>query len=89
MGSKTTHALKEFRYAILHVMQDGKPLVGAYLQARKPAVDGPPESKQAEFYIAPTALPDAEVTIFAYPEPLTGIGYRLKMKDFLPVPGVA
>lgn len=79
---KTTGALKEYRYAMLDVTRDGKRLLMAPLSARKPKVDSPPESKMLEYYIDPAALPNSEVTIFAYPEPLTGYGYRLQMKDY-------
>ena len=79
---QTTGAMKEFRWADLVLTQGGKPLVTAALLPRKPTRDSPPERKQLEFYIDPAALPNATVTIFVYSVPLSGIGYRLQMKDF-------
>jgi hypothetical protein len=81
---KTTGALKGFRWADLELSKDGKQLVSAALMPRKPATDSAPEEKQVEFYIAPAALADASVTVVSYTEPLTGHGYRLRMKDYLP-----
>jgi hypothetical protein len=79
---KTTGALKNFRYANLALTQGEKTLVSAALMPRKPTRDSGPENVQLEFYVDPEALPNASVTVIGYPEPLTGIGYRLKMKDF-------
>jgi hypothetical protein len=80
---KTIGAMKEFKWADLEVMQGGKRLVTAALLPRKRTLESPPESKMLEFYIDPAALADTTVTIFVYNVPLSGIGYRLKMKEFL------
>ena len=79
---KTTGAMKNFRYATLALTEGEKTLVSAALMPRKPSTDSGPENVQLEFYVDPAALPNASVTVVGYPEPLTGIGYRLKMKDF-------
>lgn len=79
---KTTGALREYRWADLELTQGGKRLVSAPLLPRKPARESPEESKQLEFYMDPAALPNATVTIVVDGEPLTGTGYRLKLKDF-------
>lgn len=81
---KTTGPLKGFRYANLTLTQGGKRLVTTPVLPRKPAIDSPEESKQLEFYMDPAYLPHTTVTVVTYSEPLTGIGHRLKMKDFLP-----
>lgn len=79
---KTSGQMKEFRYADLEVTQGRKRLILASLQPRKPAIDSPADRKLLEFYIDPAALPNSTVTIFVYNEPMSGIGYRLQMKDF-------
>jgi hypothetical protein len=71
--------LKEFRWADLEVTQGEKRLVTASLMPRRPA----PDSVLLEFYGDPAALMNASVTIVAYNDPRTGIGYRLQMKDYL------
>ncbi|MCC2671110.1 MAG: hypothetical protein K0Q72_3581 [Armatimonadetes bacterium] len=83
---KTTGALKEFTGANLVVVKDGKRLLMADLRARKPAINSAPEEQQLEFYIDPATLPGASVTVISYSQPLTGIGYRLNMSDFVPQP---
>jgi len=80
---KTVGPMKGFEYAHLELTQGGKRLVTAPLMPRKPTQDSPPESVQLDFYIDPAALPNTTVTVYVYGERLTGIGYRLKMKDFL------
>jgi hypothetical protein len=81
---KAAGAMKEFRWADLELRQGEKRLVTAALMPKKPTQESPSESKLLEFYIDPAALPNSTVTIFVYAEPLSGIGYRLQMKDFLP-----
>ncbi|MFN3650115.1 MAG: hypothetical protein ACK47B_11100 [Armatimonadota bacterium] len=80
---KEVGRLSSFRYADLRLEQNGKRVVSASLQARKPAVDSPPERKLLEFYIDPDQLANASVTIVSYNEPHSGTGYRLKMKDYV------
>ncbi|MGV3719308.1 MAG: hypothetical protein ACO1SX_00240 [Actinomycetota bacterium] len=84
MEFKTTGPMKNFKWADLEVKQGGKHLVTVPILPRKPANDSPEESKQLAFYIDPAALPNAAVTVVVYDAPLTGTGYRFKMKDFLP-----
>lgn len=76
---KTTGALKGFRWADLELTQGGKRLVTASLLPR----NSPPDTVRLDFYMDPAALPQAMVTVFVY-RGLEGIGYQLKMKDFLP-----
>ena len=80
---KTTGPMKEFRWADFTLNHGEKRLVSTALLPRKPTGESPEESKQFEFYIDPAALPNSTVTVFVYNEPLTGTGYRLKMKEFL------
>ena len=68
---KTTGGLKGFRWADLELSQGGKRLVTATLMPR----DLSPDTKEVEFYLDPTALPNATVMIVAYNEPLTGTGW--------------
>lgn len=84
---KTRGALQGFKWADLVVTTDGKRLLMAALMPRKPAADSGADETRVEFYIEPTLLPDAAVTVVAYPGGLGGSGYRLKMKDFLPPAG--
>ena len=77
---KPTGPMKELKRADLVLTQGGKPLVTASLMARKPT----PESFYFDFYVDPAALPNATVTIVVWGDPITGYGYRLKMKDHLP-----
>jgi hypothetical protein len=84
MEFKTTGPMKNFKWADLELTQGGKHLVTVPILPRKPTNDSPEESKQLAFYIDPAALPNAIVTVVVYDEPLTGTGYRFKMKDFLP-----
>lgn len=84
MEFKTTGPMKNFTWADLELTQGGKQLVTVPILPRKPTNDSPEESKQLAFYIDPAALPNATVTVVVYDEPLTGTGYRFKMKDFLP-----
>lgn len=37
-----------------------------------------------EYYVDPAALADSTVTLVFYSEPLTGVGFRLKMSDSTP-----
>lgn len=84
---KTTGALQGYRYSHLELTRDGKRLLQVELRPRKPAPDSPAENVQLDFYLDPAALPNTTVTVYAYNEPRSGTGYRLKMKDFLsPVP---
>lgn len=71
---------KPFRRTVLEVTRDGKRLLLTSLVPLKPA----PDTMRFDFYIDPAALPNATVTLIVQEEPLTGIGYRLKMKDFQP-----
>jgi len=51
----------------------------------EPVPPNPPQTWKAKFfhnYIDPAALPNASVTIVFWTGPRTGIGYRLKMKEF-------
>lgn len=80
---KTRDALKSFKWADLVVTKDGKRLLMAALMPRKPSTDSPPEATRLEFYIEPSLLPDATVTVITYPGGLGGVGYQLKMRDIL------
>lgn len=81
---KTRGALEGFTWADLVVSKDGKRLLMTALMPRKPAVDSTSEETRVEFYIEPSLLPDATVTVVAYPKrQVEGIGYQLKMKDFV------
>jgi hypothetical protein len=70
--------LKEFKRADLDLTRDGKPLLSASLMPRKPS----PDVMRFDFYIDPAALPDATVMVVVWSDPLTGIAYRLRMKDY-------
>lgn len=77
---KPTGPKKEFKYTHLNVTQGGKKLVSATLMPYHPA----PDALSFDFYIDPAALPNATVTITVWEDPLTGQGYVLQMKDYLP-----
>lgn len=77
---KPTGPKKEFKYTHLNVTQGGKKLVSATLMPYHPKSD----TTSFDFYIDPDALPNATVTITVWEDPLTGVGYVLKMKDYLP-----
>ena len=79
---KTTGDMKEFRWADLELRQGEKRLVHAALRPQNPT----PDSVLLQFYMDPAALPNATVTVFVYPRPRSGIGYRLKMKEFVTPP---
>lgn len=79
---KPTGPKKEFKYTHLNVTQGGKKLVSATLMPYHPK----PDTLSFDFYIDPAALPNATVTITVWEDPLTGVGYVLKMKDYLPTP---
>jgi len=81
---KNRGALKGFSSADLVVSKDGKRLVMAALMPRKPATDSPAEETRLDFYIEPSLLPEATVTVIVYPGKIEGSGYQLTMKDFLP-----
>lgn len=77
---KPTGPKKEFKYTYLDVTQGGKKLVSSvYLMPFRPT----PDSMHFEFCIDPAALPNATVTITVWEDPLTGVGYQLRMKDFM------
>jgi hypothetical protein len=80
---KATRALKGFTYAELELTKDGKRLVLTSLMPGKPANDSAAEDKRLGFYVDPTLLPEAKVTIVSYGGELGGSGYQLTMKDFL------
>lgn len=82
---KTQGALKGFTSADLAVSQGGKRLVMAPLLPRKPATDSTSEEKRLDFYLEPSLLAEATVTVIAYPGARGGTGYQLQLKDFLPV----
>ncbi len=75
----TTGATKEFRWADLELKQGEKRLVTAALRPQNPT----PDSVLLQFYMDPAAVPNTTVTIFVYPGGRGGVGYQLKMKDFL------
>jgi hypothetical protein len=79
---KPTGPKKEFKRTDLDVTQGGKRLVAATLMPWKPT----PDSMRFDFYIDPAALPNSTVTIVVWEDGITGIGHRLKMKDFMPPP---
>jgi hypothetical protein len=82
---KTRGDLEGFKWADLVVTKEGKRLLMAPLMPRKPAVESTAEETRVEFYIEPSLLSDATVTVVAYPKRLVeGVGYQLKMKDFIP-----
>jgi hypothetical protein len=81
---KTQGALKGFSSADLVVSKDGKRLVMAALMPRKPAVDSAAGEKRLDFYLEPSLLSEATITVIAYPGGRAGTGYQLKLKDFLP-----
>jgi hypothetical protein len=76
---KPTGPKRVFKRADLDIQQGEKRLVHASLMPRRPT----PDSLYFDFYVDPAALPDAAVTIVVWEDPLTGIGYRLKMTDFM------
>lgn len=77
---KAAGPMKEFKYTHLRLAKDGKRLVSASLQPVKPT----PDTMRFDFYVDPAMLPHATVTIVVWSDPLTGTGYVLKMKDYLP-----
>jgi hypothetical protein len=81
---KTQGALKGFTSGDLVVSKDGKRLVMAALMPRKAAVLRTVEDTRLDFYLEPSLLSEATVTLIAYSGGLGGSGYQLKMKDFLP-----
>ena len=82
---KPTEPKKAFKYTVLDVTQGGKRLVSTYLMPFKPT----PESLRFDAYLAPAAVPDSTVTVTVWEDPLTGIGYQLKLKEFMPPPQAA
>jgi hypothetical protein len=77
---KPTDPKKPFKYTILDVTRAGKPLVSTNIMPWKSGTD----TLGFDFTIDPAALPDASVTIVVWEDPITGHGYRLRMKDFIP-----
>lgn len=79
---KPTDPKREFKRADLDITRNGKRLVTASLMPQRPA----PDRMRFDFYIDPAALPDASVMIVVWSDPLTGQGYRIKMKEFVAPP---
>ena len=77
---KPTGPKKEFKYAYLEVTRGGKRLVLAYVMPWKPT----PDTTHFEFYTDPAALPETTFTVTVWDDPITGQGYVLRMKDYLP-----
>ena len=80
VGFKATGKLKAFTWADLELTQNGKRLVTAQLQPKRP--NGDKDAVLLEFYIDPAAVSNASITIFVH-EGLGGTGYELQMKNFL------
>lgn len=76
--------LKHFTAADLVVSKDGKRLVRATLRPLKSNSSSTAEETHLEFYLEPSLLPEATVTVMAHSGGLGGTGYQLTMKDFLP-----
>jgi hypothetical protein len=79
---KSAKAVKDFKRTDLEVMHGGKKLVQTTLMPWKPAAD----TMRFEFYVDPAALSGCTVTVVIWDDPLTGVGHRLKMKDFVSLP---
>ncbi len=73
---------KEFKYAYMDLTRGGKRLVSTYIMPFKPA----PNMLHFEIYLDPEAVADATVTITVWGDPITGNGYRIKLKDFVEKP---
>ena len=72
--------MKEFRWADMELSRNGKRVISSAIQPRNTDKD----TVRLDLYMDPAAIPDTSVTIFVYSQPRSGIGYRLKLKDFLP-----
>jgi hypothetical protein len=76
---KPTDPKKPFKYTVLDVTQDGKRLVSTYLMPLRSTPDGMSFSA----YLDPAAVPNSTVTVTVWEDPLTGVGYRLDLKNFM------
>lgn len=72
--------MRGFRWADVELRRKGKRVISSAIQPRTTDKD----SVRLDLYMDAAAIPDTTVTIFVYNQPRSGIGYRLKLKDFLP-----
>lgn len=72
--------MKEFRWANVELARNGKRVIASAVQPREMEKD----VVRFDLYMDPEAGKDTTITIFVYNRARTGIGYSLKLRDFLP-----
>jgi hypothetical protein len=72
--------MKEFRWADMELSRNGKRVISSAIQPLSTDKD----TVRLDLYMDPAAIADTMVTVFVYNEPRSGVGYRLRLKDFLP-----